>query len=58
MQLNNITEQATWLKKATLYMGSFVDLFDFNWFGSQKPEENDQVKNCEPEVVAYGYHRD
>lgn len=32
-QFHKITEQAIWMKKATLLMGFFFDLFNFDWFG-------------------------
>ena len=37
-QLHKATEQATWLKKVTPSMGPFFDLFDFDWFGSWRPQ--------------------
>ena len=36
-QLHKITEQATWLKKATPSLGSFFDVFGFDWFVSWGP---------------------
>ena len=33
-QLHKITEQITWLKKVPPSMGSFFDLFDFDWLES------------------------
>lgn len=33
-QLVQITEQATWLNKKTPSVGSFFDLFHFDWLGS------------------------
>lgn len=36
-QLHKITEKATWLKKVTPSVDSFLDSFDFYWFGSWGP---------------------
>ena len=36
-QLHKTTEQAIWLEKVTISMGSFFGLFDFDWFESWGP---------------------
>ena len=35
-QIQEINKQATWLKQVDAPSGTFFDLFDTNWFGSQR----------------------
>lgn len=36
-ELHKIKEQTSWAKKVTPSVGSFFDLFESDWFGSQEP---------------------